>query len=115
MAKPVREIPSTVTHVDPETGADIRHERMSWKVQPPPLDHCQICAVKHDPRDPHNAQSLYYQVTFNGIVGRAPTWADAVAHCSDAVKEVWERELRIGGHWTAPPQGEAPVQHHGVG
>lgn len=114
MAKPVREIPSTLTHVDIETGAQT-HEPMAWKVLPPPKDRCQICGVKHDPGEPHNAQSLYYQMTFNGIVGRAPTWADAVAHCSDAVKEAWERELRAGGHWTEPPPGEAPVKHHGVG
>lgn len=31
--------------------------------------------------------------------GRWPTWADAMAHCSDEVKAAWEVALREGGHW----------------
>jgi hypothetical protein len=114
MPKPVREIPTEVTEIDMATGKETP-ARGSWRVLPPKPDKCQICAVKHTPQQPHNAQSLYYQMLFHGMVGRMPTWADALAHCPDEVKELWERELRQRGHWSEPPAGEAPVAHHGVG
>lgn len=95
------------------TGEDT-HKPMAWNMLPPPKDKCQICAVAHPPEQPHNAQSLYYQMAFNGIVGRGPTWADAVAHCADDVKEHWERELRRLDAWSTPPDGEHPVKHHGL-
>ncbi len=28
---------------------------------PPPKDCCQECAVKHEPTEPHNPQSFFYQ------------------------------------------------------
>ena len=111
--KAVRQIPGTVTHVDIATGKE-RHEGMAWNVLPPAPDKCQICAVKHEPEIPHNAQSLYYQMTFNGMVGRAPTWADAMAHCSEEMKAAWKRELTQKNAWTEPPAGEQPIAHHGV-
>ena len=43
-----------------------------------------------------------------------PTWADAMAHCDDATRAAWEKELRARVHWTEPPAGERPVEHHGV-
>jgi hypothetical protein len=111
--QPVRQIPATVTSIDLATGKET-HERGAWHVLPPPKGHCQICAIKHAPEQPHNAQSLHYQTVFQGMLGRAPTWADALAHCSDDVKLHWERELRICGAWSEPPEGEKPVAHHGV-
>lgn len=111
--KSVKHIPASVTVVDLATGKET-HEAGAWHVIPPPKDCCQICAVKHAPEQPHNAQSLYYQTVFHGMVGRVPTWADALAHCSDEIKFHWERELRIRGAWAEPPAGEAPVKHHGV-
>lgn len=113
MAKAVKQIPASVTKVDLATGKET-HESAAWKVMPPPADHCQICAVKHHPDLPHNAQSLYYQTVFNGMVGRPPTWADAVAHCCEDIRRGWEAELRRRGAWSAPPVGEAPVKHHGA-
>lgn len=113
MAKAVREIPATVTRVNLATGEET-HERGAWKVLAPARDKCQVCAVKHEPGEPHNAQSMYYIVTFNGMVGRAPTWADAVAHCAPDVKARWEAALRDKNAWTEPPPGEPPVPHHGV-
>lgn len=53
--------------------------------------------MKHEPSEPHNAQSLYYGVTFSGMVGRSPTWADAMAHCAEPVRQARERELRRTG------------------
>jgi hypothetical protein len=60
---------------------------------PPAADKCQICAVTHDPEQPHNAQSLFYQVKFNMEHGRAPSWLDAMAHCDDAVRTAWTSGL----------------------
>lgn len=69
---------------------------------PPAEGSCPICAAKHPPEQPHNAQSLYYQYRFYGIRGRWPTWADAVAHCSERVREYWEAGLRDLGAWSEP-------------
>jgi|SRR5215813_738604 len=111
--KAVKQIPGAVTEVDTVTGKET-HKPMSWNVLPPPADKCQICARDHDPHEPHDAQSLYYQMTFNGMVGRSPTWADALAHCAEGMRRLWEAALRRGGHWSEPPEGELPVKHHGV-
>ncbi len=112
--KPVHKIPGTVTHVDAETGKVIKHEGMAWNLMPPAPGKCQICAVDHEPEAPHNKDSLYYQMAFNGIVGRSPTWADAMAHCSDHVRKLWTAELKKRKAWSEPPEGEKPVKHHGV-
>lgn len=112
MSTPARQIPSTVTTVGPN-GEEARSP-MAWSIMPPPKDCCQICAVKHEPTEPHNAQSLFYQMAFNGIVHRSPTWADAMAHCEEPVRKAWETELRRRKAWTEPPAGEKPVKHHGL-
>jgi hypothetical protein len=64
---------------------------------PPRADVCQECAVDHDPRLPHNQQSLYYQMKFKMEHGRDATWNDAMAHCTDDVKERWIEGLKIHG------------------
>jgi len=109
----IRQIPSTVTEVDLATGRET-HKPAAWDILPPAADKCQVCAVKHATAQPHNVQSLYYQVTFNSMVGRAPTWADAMAHCSASMREAWTAELKRLGHWSEPPDGEKPVAHHGI-
>jgi hypothetical protein len=109
----IKQIPGALTEVDLTTGKET-HKPMAWNVLPPAADKCQVCAVKHAPSEPHDAQSLYYQMTFNGMIGRAPTWADAIAHCDDGVKRAWGAELRKMGAWSEPQNGEAPVLHHGV-
>ena len=76
---------------------------------PPPKDTCPICATKHDPGLPHNQQSLYYQYRFYGNRGRWPTWADAIAHCSEGMKEHWRTELQQMGAWSEPPAGVDPI------
>lgn len=80
-------------------------ETGSMMLMPPRKDHCRICAVKHEPDVPHNAQSLFFQMRFKMRYGRDGTWADAIAHCSEPVKEHWERELKIAKVWTQPPDG----------
>ena len=54
---------------------------------------CPECAVKHEPTQPHNQQSLYYQYHFYADNNRWPTWEDAMAHCTEEVKAVWIKEL----------------------
>jgi hypothetical protein len=49
---------------------------------------CEECAVAHDPADPHNRDSLYYQYRFFAKFKRWPTWDDAMAHCSEDVKAI---------------------------
>lgn len=73
---------------------------------PPKQDTCPICATAHEPDQPHNAQSLYYQYRFYGVRGRWPTWADAVAHCPACIKEYWVIELKRAGAWSEPDDGE---------
>ena len=70
---------------------------------PPPKDSCPVCAHKHDPAHPHNAQTMYYQYRFYGLRGRWPTWADAAAHCTPEMVEFWKDAL--GTNWTEPPEG----------
>ena len=77
----------------------------AWKLLPPPESHCRICAVKHEPEMPHNAQSLFYGMRFRMRYGRDGTWADAVAHCPEDVREAWVQELRRMEAWTEPPAG----------
>jgi len=63
----------------------------------PPLGTCPECAVKHDPEIPHNKGSLFYQYKFYNEHGRWPTWEDAMAHCSEEMKEFWRQELKKRG------------------
>ncbi|MBS3885585.1 MAG: hypothetical protein KGZ56_00850 [Dethiobacter sp.] len=58
---------------------------------------CQECAVDHNPELPHNRQSLFYQYKFYNEHGRWPTWEDAMAHCSEEMKEFWRSELTKKG------------------
>lgn len=72
---------------------------------PPRPDVCQECAVKHDPGEPHNRDSLYYQVKFEAEHGRSPQWSDAIAHCSPEMKTAWQDELERLGAWSKPVEG----------
>lgn len=64
---------------------------------PPAPDKCQECAVAHDPSQPHNQQSLYYQFKFQAQHGRGATWKDAMAHCAEDVRARWTKELAKHG------------------
>lgn len=64
---------------------------------PPKPGTCRECAVKHDPAYPHNRDSLYYQMRFQQKHRRFPTWADAMAHCSEAMKAAWREGLLARG------------------
>lgn len=58
---------------------------------------CPLCAVAHEPGQPHNMDSLAYQYKFYDEHGRWPTWADAMAHCSEEVKGYWRAALEERG------------------
>lgn len=64
---------------------------------PPAAGKCQECAVAHDPAQAHDAQSLYYQMSFRKIHDRWPTWKDAIAHCSPEIKKFWIEQLKKHG------------------
>ncbi len=100
-------VPGTVQII--EDGKVVQTETMHWHLMPPKPGLCAVCAHDHAPDEPHNAQSMYYCVLFNGQHGRAPTWADACAHCDPAAIVVWRRELMALGAWTDPPAGEFPI------
>ncbi len=72
---------------------------------PPKEGTCRICAVKHEPEMPHNAQSLFYGMRFKMRYGRDGTWADAMAHCSEQMQQHWIGELTKAGYYTEPPEG----------
>ncbi len=54
---------------------------------------CAECAVIHDPKMPHNQQSLFWQYSFREKNGRWPTWGDAMAHCTPEMRQQWINEL----------------------
>jgi hypothetical protein len=65
----------------------------SFHLLPPHPEACPECAVKHSPEYPHNAQSLYYQTKFYMQNGRAATWNDAMAHCSEEMQQAFTEEM----------------------
>ena len=66
-------------------------------LMPPRPGVCQVCAVKHDPEQPHNRDSLYYQYRFYAEHKRWPTWADAMRHCNVETRRTWTDALRARG------------------
>lgn len=76
-----------------------------FKMLPPGPDVCPICAVAHPPDVPHDRETLYYQMRFNAAHGRWPTWADAIAHCTRKIQDLWKEELTLLGAWSEPAEG----------
>lgn len=70
---------------------------MSMTLLPPAPDACQVCAVKHLPAEPHNPDSLYWQVARQLKGESTPTWDEALAHCPDDVFEAWRIALALRG------------------
>jgi len=72
-------------------------EELGLKLLPLKSDLCQECATKHSLNEPHNRDSLYYQMHFKIKYGRFPNWEDAMAHCDEEIKQLWREELvRLG-------------------
>ena len=68
---------------------------------------CPMCAVKHDPRMPHNRDSLTYQYKFYDQHGRFPSWADAQALEAKGVKVQQNPEVDTLDIQISPEGGEA--------
>jgi len=67
------------------------------KVVPPVQGSCPICATKHDPGEPHDRDSLYYQNQFWRKHTRFPTWSDAMSHCKESVKDDFIMRMKKRG------------------
>jgi hypothetical protein len=80
--------------VDAETGKVVEEWGNALTVLPPRGDVCVECAVDHAWDQPHNQQSLYYQVQFHSKTGRWPSWTDAMEHCPGPVRAAWRKQLR---------------------
>ncbi len=77
---------------------DTPAQALNMMLLPPKAGLCQTCATKHGEAEPHNAQSLYYQMAWAmEHDGEPPTWHDALAHCTPALKKVWLDGLRSMG------------------
>jgi hypothetical protein len=60
-----------------------------FQMLPPPPDACPVCAVDHAPEEPHAPDSLFWQIARGMAGGPPPTWEEALAHCTPAVRESW--------------------------
>jgi hypothetical protein len=74
-----------------------------WQVLPAPEGVCPDCGVDHDPREPHDAQSLLYLYRWRsheaqaGREERWPSWRDAMTHCTPEMQAAWIEELTTRG------------------
>ncbi|WCP71576.1 hypothetical protein [Sphingomonas hankookensis] len=73
---------------------------------------CQECASTHDADQPHNAQSLFYQVRFQMLHGRTPDWRDALSHCTEDVRKIWTDALAGHGIDVEAGQINQPMKGH---
>lgn len=90
----MKTVPVEVEISHPETGEVFEKEIVQFKLLPCAPGTCARCGVEHEPAQPHNAQSLYYQYRFYGEHGRWPTWADAVFHCEAPMQALGLASLR---------------------
>lgn len=65
----------------------------TFSLLPPAPDKCPECATAHPPGQPHNRDSLYYQIKFHREHGRSPTWNDAWRHCTPETQRTWRKGL----------------------
>lgn len=79
--------------VDIETGEETPIEGGGFRMLPGPPGSCEWCYTHHDLEDPHNQESLSYQIKFYAINKRYPTWTDAMAHCTPKLREIWKSEI----------------------
>jgi hypothetical protein len=79
--------------VDVNTGEAVPTEGGGLRMLPGPPGTCAFCHTAHDPGQPHNQQSLPYQMKFHAIHKRWPTWTDAMAHCTPETKAAWRKQL----------------------
>ena len=58
---------------------------------------CPLCADRHTDKEPHNRNSLYYQMRFFQDHKRLPTWGDTIADCSQFRKAYWKMVMKNKG------------------
>ena len=63
------------------------------RVLPPGMEKCPYCADRHTEKEPHNRNSVYYQMRFFRKHGHMPTWIDALEHCSEMTRAYWTGEM----------------------
>src|SRR5471030_595135 len=89
----VKKLPVKKQTIDYKNGNAKCEEIAYFKIMPPPPGCCQECGIQHDPKLPHNVAQLHYQYTFYARERRWPSWVDAMAHCTDQVRDAWTQEL----------------------
>jgi hypothetical protein len=67
----------------------LKVEVKTLKLMPAAPGTCPECATDHEPNEPHNPDSLYYQVRFKMVHGRDPTDEDCVAHVEPSKQKAW--------------------------
>ena len=83
-------------------------------IVPPKDGACPVCGDEHESTEPHNLNSLVYQHRFRKRNGRYPTWADAMAHCGERVRERWVRKLKRHGIEVPGTVGESENPNGGM-
>lgn len=63
------------------------------RLLPPGKTKCPLCADRHTAKDPHNRNSLYYQMRFLQDHERLPTWGDAMENCSPFMRAYWRNQM----------------------
>jgi hypothetical protein len=101
--------------VKSEKGHDLKGNPMTplpggMTMLPAKAGTCPDCATVHEPGQPHNQQSLFYQMRFHGLNGRWPTWEDAMRHCSPEVRAMWIEGLAEHGVIVDPAAFSDPQQ-----
>ncbi len=83
----------TMQTVDMNTGEVRSTKQNAMTLLPAAPGLCPECATEHGHAEPHNQQSLFYQMRFHGTHGRWPTWTDTMSHCSPEVRRLWREHL----------------------
>lgn len=60
-------------------------------------EYCPLCGTCHPEESPHDVYSFTYQVRFMLDHGRKPTWFDAMAHCTETMRDQWLAALKRRG------------------
>ena len=107
---PLISIGGTMKVVDMTTGR-VEEKPSGMMMMPAAPGTCAECAVAHAPEEPHNKDSLFFQMKFHAAHGRWPVWADALAHCAEPVRAAWECELRARGHWKEAEEPKPAPKH----
>lgn len=67
------------------------------RILAPARGRCPLCAERHRPEEPHEANSLYYIMRFRRVHKRMPTWADAMRHCPEEIRAAFAAQLKERG------------------